>query len=244
MLLAIDIENTNSGFSLHDGTRFIAAGRCATKPEQTADEYFVWLSNLMNCMSSPLPPRSIGRVVVSAVVPQVLFNIRVLCDRYLECRPLVVGNSECRLGIDVRVDSETEVGGDLIVVDFGTATTFDVVDSDGAYIGGVIAPGVNQWIRALHGAAAALPRIDVGVPEKVVGTNTVADMRLGVFWGYVGMIGGICSKIQEERQRKMKVIGTGGLAELFERGTDIFDEIDGDLSMHGLYLIDAFNRDA
>ncbi|MCY3877347.1 MAG: type III pantothenate kinase [Rhodobacteraceae bacterium] len=258
MLLAIDIGNTNSGFSLHDGTRFIAAWRCATKPEQTADEYFVWLSNLMNYMSSPIPPRSIDRVVVSAVVPQVLFNIRVLCDRYFECRPLVVGKPECRLGIDIRVDSETEVGadrivntvgafdrygGDLIVVDFGTATTFDVVDSDGAYIGGVIAPGVNLSMRALHQAAAALPRIDVGIPERVVGTNTVACMRAGVFWGYVGLIGGICSKIQEERQRKMKVIGTGGLAGLFERGTDVFDEIDGDLTMHGLYLIDAFNRD-
>ncbi len=259
MLLAIDIGNTNSGFSLHDGTRFIAAWRCATKPDQTADEYFVWLSNLMNYMSSPIPPRSIDRVVVSAVVPQVLFNIRVLCDRYFECRPLVVGKPECRLGIGIRVDSETEVGadrivntvgafdrygGDLIVVDFGTATTFDVVDSDGAYVGGVIAPGVNLSMRALHEAAAALPRIGVGIPERVVGTNTVACMRAGVFWGYVGLIGGICSKIQEERQRKMKVIGTGGLAGLFERGTDVFDVIDGDLTMHGLYLIDALNRDA
>ena len=258
MLLAIDIGNTNSGFSLHDGTRFVAAWRCATKPERTADEYFVWLGNLMNYMNPRIPPHSIDRVIVSSVVPQVLFNISFLCDRYFGCRPLVVGKPECRLTADVRVDNEAEVGadrivnsvgafdrygGDLIVVDFGTATTFDVVDSDGAYIGGVIAPGVNLSVRALHEAAAALPRIDVDVPERVVGTNTVACMRAGVFWGYVGLIGGICSKINEERQRPMKVIGTGGLAGLFERGTDVFDEIDGDLTMHGLYLIDAFNRD-
>ncbi len=258
MLLAIDIGNTNSGFAVHDGERFIADWRCATRPEQTADEYFVWLRNLMALRDSPVQPGSIDRVIVSCVVPQVLFNIRVLCDRYFDCRPLVVGKPECRLNVDVRVDEGTLVGadrmvntvgafdrygGDLIVVDFGTATTFDVVDSDGAYVGGVIAPGVNLSIRALHEAAAALPRVDVGVPERVVGTNTEACMRSGLFWGYVGLIREICSRIQEERQREMKVIGTGGLAGLFERGTDIFDETDGELTMHGLVLIDAFNRD-
>ena len=133
-------------------------------------------------------------------------------------------------------------GGNLIVVDFGTATTFDVVDHDGAYIGGVISPGVNLSIKALHEAAAALPHIDVSQPDRVIGTNTVACMQAGVFWGYIGLIEGICTKIRAEHGTKMKVIGTGGLATLFERGTDLFDAIDNDLTLHGLVLIEAHNR--
>ena len=190
-------------------------------------------------------------------MPRVVFNIRVLCDKYYNCRPLVVGKPDCKLGVDVRVDAGTQVGadrlvntvgaydrygGDLIVVDFGTATTFDVVDQDGAYIGGVIAPGVNLSIKALHDAAAALPHIDVTLPDRVIGTNTVACMQSGVFWGYIGMIEGICRKIREEHPRNMTVIGTGGLASLFERGTDLFDKLDADLTMHGLVLIEALNR--
>ena len=133
--------------------------------------------------------------------------------------------------------------GDLIVVDFGTATTFDVVAEDGAYVGGVIAPGVNLSLQALHEAAAALPHVDVTKPDRVVGTNTVACMQSGVFWGYIGLVNGICDQIKRERDRPMKVISTGGLAPLFQQGHALFDEFEDDLTMHGLTVIHAFNKE-
>ncbi len=254
MLLAIDVGNTNTVFAVHDGRTTLAEWRCATEPERTADQYYVWLRHLMQFHEIS---GEINRVVISSVVPKVVFNMRVLSDKYFHCRPLVVGKPDCELGVAVRVDEGTLVGadrlvntvaafdrfgGDLIVVDFGTATTFDVVDQDGAYIGGVIAPGVNLSIKALHEAAAALPNIDITQPDVVIGTNTIACMQSGVFWGYIGLIEGICRKIRAEHPRPMKVIGTGGLAPLFDRGTDLFDAIENDLTMHGLILIEAQNR--
>ncbi|MEO0999229.1 MAG: type III pantothenate kinase [Pseudomonadota bacterium] len=254
MLLAIDVGNTNTVFALHDGSEFRADWRCATEHQRTADEYFVWLRTLMQLQGIEA---EIDEVIVSSVVPQVVFNLRVLCARYFDCRPVVVGKPDCVLGVDVRVDEGTIVGadrlvntvaghdrygGDLIVIDFGTATTFDVVDSDGAYIGGVIAPGVNLSVRALHEAAAALPHVDVTKPQAVVGTNTVACMQSGVYWGYVGLIEGISARIEAERERPMTVIATGGLSTLFNQGTTVIDHVDTDLTMHGLVLINARNR--
>jgi type III pantothenate kinase len=197
-------------------------------------------------------------VAISSVVPQVLFNLRVLSDRYFETRPLVVGKPEVGLGVPVRVDPTTRVGADrlvntvgaydrygpnLIVVDFGTATTFDVVGHDGAYEGGVIAPGVNLSLKALHDAAAALPFIDVSKPERVVGTDTVTCMQSGIFWGYVSLIEGVCARIRAERGVPMTVIGTGGLSTLFAQGTDVLEKIDTKLTIHGLVLIDRLNRE-
>lgn len=255
MLLAIDVGNTNTVFALHDGTASVGEWRCSTDRQRTADEYFVWLQQLMENAGLRAEVRS---VVISSVVPQVVFNLRVLADRYFHTRPKVVGKPEVTLGVPVRVDPTAHVGadrlvntvgaydrygGNLIVVDFGTATTFDVVGADGAYEGGVIAPGVNLSLKALHDAAAALPFIDVTKPDRVVGTNTVACMQSGVFWGYVGLIEGICARIREERGVPMTVIGTGGLSTLFAQGTDVLEKIDTDLTIHGLVLIDALNRD-
>jgi type III pantothenate kinase len=198
MLLAIDCGNTNTVFSIWDGTTFLATWRIATDHKRTADEYYVWLSSLMALTKTEA---TITEAIISSTVPRVVFNLRVLCDRYFNCRPLVVGKPDCQLPVAPRVDQGTTVGpdrlvntvsgfdrhgGDLIVVDFGTATTFDVVDHDGAYIGGVIAPGVNLSLEALHMAAAALPHVDVAKPAKAIGTNTVACMQSGVYWGYVG----------------------------------------------------------
>jgi type III pantothenate kinase len=169
-----------------------------------------------------------------------------------------VGKPECALPVQPRVDEGTTVGpdrlvntvagfdrygGDIIVVDFGTATTFDVVDTDGAYIGGVIAPGVNLSLEALHMAAAALPHVDVTMPDKAIGTNTVACIQSGVFWGYIGLVEGIVRQIRIERDRPMKVVATGGLAELFSQGFDLFDSIDYDLTIHGLRLINDYNKE-
>lgn len=254
MLLAIDCGNTNTVFSIWDGARFIATWRIASDHKRTADEYFVWLSTLM--MLNKVEAK-ISAAIISSTVPRVVFNLRVLCNRYFDCRPRVVGKPGCALPNPPRVDQGTTVGpdrlvnsagafdrhgGDLIVVDFGTATTFDVVDTDGAYIGGVIAPGVNLSLEALHMAAAALPHVDISRPDRVIGTNTVACMQSGVYWGYIGLVEGIVRQIRSERDRPMRVIATGGLAPLFEQGTGIFDAVEDDLTMHGLVLIHDHNE--
>ena len=255
MLLCIDTGNTNTVFSIWDGTRFLSHWRIRTDHRRTADEYYVWLSTLIAVQRFEL---QIDACIISATAPRVVFNLRVLCNRYFDCRPLVVGKPDCRLPVAPRVDEGVAVGpdrlvntvagfnrhgGNLIIVDFGTATTFDVVDFDGAYVGGVIAPGVNLSLEALHMAAAALPHIDVAKPIKAIGTNTVACMQSGVYWGYIGLIEGIVREVRRERDQPMKVVATGGLASLFAQGTELFDAIEDDLTMRGLVLINDHNKD-
>ncbi|MEM7212481.1 MAG: type III pantothenate kinase [Pseudomonadota bacterium] len=255
MLLAIDVGNTNTVFALHDGDAFISEWRCSTESTRTADQYFVWLRQLLQ--HAGLDGVMIDEVVISNTAPATLFNLRVFCDRYFNCRPLVVGKEDCLLPVEIRVDNPSEVGADrlvntisahhsygpnLIVLDFGTATTFDVVGSDGAYVGGVIAPGVNLSLEALKNAAAHLPQVDITMPQHVVGTNTVACIQSGAFWGYVGLIEGVCARIAAERDRKMTVIATGGLSPLFARATDAIHKTDPDITMRGLVLIRDFNR--
>jgi type III pantothenate kinase len=255
MLLTIDCGNTNTVFSIWDGAKFLSTWRIATDWRRTADEYFVWLSGLMQMRGVSA---TITDVIISSTVPRVVFNLRVLSDRYFNTRPLVVGKPDCRLPVPPRVDEGTQVGpdrlvntagafdrhgGNLIVVDFGTATTFDVVEDDGAYVGGIIAPGVNTSLEALHSAAAALPHVDVSRPQRVVGTNTVACMQAGIWFGYLGLVKEICARIKAERDREMTVIGTGGLAALFGASDVLFDRIEDDLTMHGLTVIHAFNKE-
>lgn len=255
MLLAIDCGNTNTVFAIWDGEKFLATFRTSTEWQRTADQYYVWLSTLMQHQGLPM---DIDEMIISSTVPRVVLNLRILADRYFDTRPLVVGKSECLLPAPPRVDEGTQVGpdrlvntagafdrhgGNLIVVDFGTATTFDVVDVDGAYVGGVIAPGVNLSLEALHMAAAALPHVDISKPQRVVGTNTVACMQSGVFWGYIGLVREICDRIRAERGASMRVISTGGLAPLFQQAEKLFDVFEDDLTMHGLTVIHRYNKD-
>ncbi|KAA0914761.1 type III pantothenate kinase [Aquicoccus porphyridii] len=255
MLLCIDCGNTNTVFSIWDGERFLCTLRTSTHHSRTADAYFTWFSTLIKHYGIET---DITEVIISSTVPRVVFNLRVFADRFFNCRPLVVGRPECLLPHPPRVDAGTQVGpdrlvntaaafdrhgGDIIVVDFGTATTFDVVAADGAYVGGVIAPGVNLSLEALHMAAAALPHVDIAKPQKVVGTNTVACIQSGVFWGYVGLVKEICVRIRGERDREMKIIATGGLAPLFQQSEDLFDRFEDDLTMHGLTVIHAYNKE-
>lgn len=256
MLLCIDTGNTNTVFSIWDGTSFIGTWRASTEHQRTSDQYFVWLSTLMEAQG--LKDVVIDEVVISSTVPRVVFNLRVLCDRYFNCRPLVVGKPECLLPQAPRVEEGVRPGpdrlanaagayerhgGNVVVVDFGTATNFDVVADDGAYIGGVIAPGVNLSLEALHMGAAALPHVDITQPDKVIGTNTVECIQSGVFWGYTGLIEGLTARIKQEYGAPMKVVGTGGLAPLFAQGDAIFDTIEDDLTMHGLTVIHRFNKE-
>lgn len=255
MLLAIDCGNTNTVFSIWDGKRFLCTLRTSTHHARTADAYFTWYSTLVKHYGIEA---DITDVIISSTVPRVVFNLRVFADRFFGCRPLVVGKPECLLPHPPRVDTGTYVGpdrlvntagaydrhgGDLVVVDFGTATTFDVVSEDGAYIGGVIAPGVNLSLEALHMAAAALPHVDISNPQTVIGSNTVACIQSGVYWGYIGLVREICTRIKEERRRAMTVVATGGLAPLFQQSADLFEVLEEDLTMHGLTVIHQFNKD-
>ncbi|MEM9708849.1 MAG: type III pantothenate kinase [Pseudomonadota bacterium] len=255
MLLCIDCGNTNTVFSIWDGSEFIATYRTSTEWQRTADQYYVWLSTLM--LHQGIAAK-IEEVIISSTVPRVVFNLRVFCDRYFQTRPLVVGKPDCALPAEPRVDEGTQIGpdrlvnaagaferhgGDLIVVDFGTATTFDVVAEDGAYIGGVIAPGVNLSLEALHQAAAALPHVDVTRPQGVIGTNTVACMQSGVYWGYVGLVREISERIRGEYDLEMRIVGTGGLAPLFQDSNGLFDRVEDDLTMHGLTVIHQYNKE-
>jgi type III pantothenate kinase len=254
MLFVVDVGNTNTVFAVFQGTRKRSEWRCSTNNLRTADEYFVWLKSLMEL--SKIDFGAINSVIISSVVPQVVFNLRVLASRYFSCRPIVVGKSDCLIPIDIRVDPGTMVGadrivnsvgafnrygGNLVVVDFGTATTFDIVDYDGAYIGGIIAPGVNLSMKALHDEAAALPYIDISKPKDIIGTNTVECMQSGIFWGYLSLIEGLIDKIQKKRETKIQVIATGGLATLFSLDTSVFDKVDLDLTLAGLVDIYNFN---
>jgi type III pantothenate kinase len=250
MLLAIDAGNTNVVFAVHDGTEWRGRWRIATDPDRTSDEYAVWLLALMQYAG--LRPADVQRCVIGTVVPVALYNLRRLCRDWFGNEPLIA-RSILDWGFEIKVDQPQEVGADrllnalaahhhyqgpLIVIDLGTATTFDVVDEKGAYLGGVIAPGINLSVEALHRAAARLPRIGIGRPQAAIGRNTVSAMQSGIFWGYVGMIEGIVARIRNEADfPRMKVIATGGLAPLLAEGTTLIERVDPDITLEGLRLL-------
>ena len=249
MLLAIEQGNTNTLFAIHDGNAWTAQWRSSTESSRTADEYAVWLMQLVHLQGLTLD--SFKACIISSVVPQSIFNLRNLSRRYLKVEPLVIGDN-AELGIEVRIEKPSEAGADrlvnavggfmsyggpLIIIDSGTATTFDVVGADGAFEGGVIAPGVNLSMQALHTAAAKLPRVAIQRPEHIIGKDTVGAMQAGVFWGYIGLIEGLISRIKEEYGQPMKVVATGGVVSLFEGATDAIDIFDGDLTIRGMLEI-------
>ena len=256
MLLAIEQGNTNTLFAVHDGRDWIAQWRTATESTRTADEYAVWLSQLLTMRGLEL--KALDGCIISSVVPQSIFNLRNLSRRYLSVEPLVIGDN-VDLGIPVRILKPSEAGadrlvnaigahleypGDLIVIDSGTATTFDIIAADGAFEGGIIAPGVNLSLQALHEAAAMLPRIAIQKPDKVIGKDTVSNMQSGVFWGYIALIEGLVARIKAEWGKPMTVIGTGGVVSLFEGATDSIDRFDPDLTIRGLLEIWRRNQDS
>jgi type III pantothenate kinase len=256
MLLAIDCGNTNTLFAVHDGRRWRAQWRTATHTTRTADEYAVWLSQLMAMQRLDLA--DIDACVISSVVPQSLFHLRNLSRRYLNADPLVVGDEGVDIGIAVKIERPEEAGadrlvnalgcrvqypGDLIIVDSGTATTFDVISGEGAFLGGIIAPGINLSMQALHNAAAQLPRIAIERPAKVIGTNTVGAMQSGVFWGYIDLIDGLIARIKAEHGQPMTVIATGGVASLFEGASSAIDHFDADVTIRGLLELWRRNKD-
>ncbi|MEO0411290.1 MAG: type III pantothenate kinase [Pseudomonadota bacterium] len=258
MLLAIDSGNTNTVFAVLDGQKILHKWRISTANARTADEYMVWISQLMSL--AKLDHKSIDGAIIATVVPPTLFQLRSLCRTYFSVEPLVVGEENVELGIHVNLPNPNEAGADrlvnavagyarysgpLIIIDFGTATTFDVVTQTGDYEGGVISPGINLSIDALDRAAAKLPRIAVEVPRQgqVIGKSTITAMQSGVMWGYVGLLEGLVDRITAEFGAAMTVIATGGLAVVFETQSQVIDHVDTDLTLRGLALIFERNAD-
>ena len=233
MLLAIDAGNTNIVFAVCTGGEVRAQWRAATATPRTADEYAVMLGPLLALEGLTLP--DLNAAIISTVVPAALFDLRQFCRRYLKCEPLLVKDPNLDLGLGINVDRPQSVGADRLV------NTFDVVGADGAYDGGVIAPGVNLSAEALHQAAAMLPRVAIQRTQNVIGKDTVPAMQSGLFWGYIGLIETIVAKIKEEIGQPMTVIATGGLANLFYKQTPVIEHLDPDLNIRGLMLIHARN---
>jgi type III pantothenate kinase len=254
VLLAIDAGNTNIVFAVFDGDRMAGAWRISTDARRTGDEYAVLLTQLL--ASCGLAPSDIDAAILSSVVPLATANLVRLCERHFATAAMIVGRPGVALPARNLVERPEEVGADrlvnavaaahafeppLIVIDFGTATTFDVVDRNGDYRGGVIAPGINLSMEALHAASAKLPKVDVAKPARVIGSGTVGAMQSGIYWGYIGLIEGLVARIRHEFGAPMKVIATGGLAPLFADATAVIDTVDSDLTLRGLLLIHRFN---
>ena len=255
MLLAIDCGNTNFVFAIFDGDELKGSWRASSDPHRTTDEYLVWLTHLMGLKG--ITPADIDSSIIASVVPDALYALASLCTHYFNADPLIVGRPGVTTGIEIKIDRPETVGADrlanaiaahacyggpLIVVDFGTATNFDVVDADGAFVGGVLAPGVDLSLEALASAAAKLPRIRVRKPERVIGKGTEEAMESGIFWGYVGLVEGLVARIKEEFGAAMTVVATGGLAPLFDRASPVIDHTDRELTLRGLLHIYRLNK--
>src|SRR3954452_13123099 len=252
MLLAIDAGNTNLVFALVKDGEIRARWRIATDPRRTADQYAVWLHQLLELEG--YQGADVGAVIIGTVVPRAVHNLQVLATKYFHVDPLIAGQGAAAWPIALDVDEPQNVGadralnviaahakypGELIVIDFGTATTFDLVDGSGAYKGGIIAPGINLSLDALVSAAAKLPRIAIEAPDEtsVIGRTTESQMLIGIYWGYVAMLEGLAERMKRELGRPATVVATGGLADLFDKHTNLFDAIEPDLTIQGLSLL-------
>jgi type III pantothenate kinase len=256
MLLCINANNTNVKFAVYDGEKPVGDWRLKTEAGRTADQYVVWLNQLM--IMAGLDFKQITGAIIASVVPASLFHLTMLCEQHLKTKPLVVGDPAVKLGIQVKMDIPVAtVGADrlanavgghmtyrrpLIIVDFGTATTFDVADGQGNYLGGAISPGINLSVEILHSATAMLPSIAVERPARVIGKSTTEAMQSGIFWGYVGLVEGMVQRITSEFGADLAVIATGGLAPLFVGVTPLIHHLDPEITMRGLVEIYRRNK--
>ena len=253
-LLAIDAGNTNIMFALFSNGSPLHRWRVATIHHRTADEYAVILSQLMQ--NNGIEKRQIRNIIIGSVVPPIMLALGKLCANFFKIKPLIVGDN-IKIPIKVKIDNPKEIGADrvlnavaahklykkpAIIVDFGTATTFDIVDKHGSYLGGVIAPGINLSLSALQAAASQLPMVWIKKPAKVIGKNTKEAMQSGIYWGYIGLIEGMVARIKTELKEKPIVIATGGLAPMFAENTKVIEKIEPDLTLIGLNEIYKFQR--
>ncbi|CAM3961171.1 type III pantothenate kinase [Cohnella lubricantis] len=249
MILVVDVGNTNIVLGLYEGQTLKQHWRLSTNRSATVDEYGVMLFNLFQIAG--VRREDVEGVIVSCVVPPIMPTLERLFRKYVGREPLVVGPG-IKTGLNIRYENPKEVGADrivnavagierygapLIIVDFGTATTFDYIDPSGAYLGGVIMPGIGISAEALYERASKLPRVELSKPRHVIGRNTVAAMQSGIIFGYAGQIDGIVGRIRKEHKVSPKVVATGGLAKLIADETETIDEVDEMLTLEGLRLI-------
>lgn len=250
MLLAIEAGNTNVVFALYDGKEIVHSWRCKTDPARTADEYASWLYPLF--LNAEIDFVEVKNAIISSVVADANFNLRRLCEKHFTCTPVIVGQDPIELDIKVKIKKPEEMGADrllhamavkhyykypAIVVDFGTSTTYDVIDEHGDHCGGIISPGINLSMAALRQAAGALPKIAIKRTETVIGKDTVHAMQSGMYWGVISSVEGMVARLSKEMGVKPYVIATGGLSPLFAEGTDAIDLHDEDLTMKGLIAV-------
>ncbi len=250
MLLVIDVGNTNTKFAILNGTKLCALWKSQTNRWRTSNEYGIWLKQLME--DKGIKGEDFTGAVISCVVPEAIESLFILCKNLFNVKPIIVGKSDVNLGIKFLVDCPDLVGADRlanvvgtsgcykgpqIIIDFGTATTFDVIDVDGNFHGGVIVPGINLSLEALCRRASMLSGVEVGPTKTIIGKDTKSAMQAGLYWGYVGMIEGLVTRIQGEFGEAMGVVATGGLASLFSDGTDVIKYIDPELTIRGLRII-------
>ncbi|EEG76657.1 type III pantothenate kinase [Dethiobacter alkaliphilus] len=254
MLLAVDVGNTNIVLGVYQGRDLKVSWRVSTNRLQTGDEYGVILKNLF--VQAGVDDRDLTGMIVSSVVPPLMFSLQEMANRYFGLEPLVVGPG-MKTGLNISVENPREVGADrivnavaaielygapLIIVDFGTATTFDAISEQGHYLGGAIAPGISISTEALFQRAAKLPRVELAVPKRVIGRDTITSMQSGIIYGFVGQVDGIVRKMIPEFPTRPKVIATGGLAELIARESEALEIINPLLTLEGLRIIHERNR--
>lgn len=254
MLLTIDIGNTNVTYGVFEGEQLRATWRMATNVNQMADEYAALLLNLLN--HNDIAISDIKNITICSVVPPLTTAFTDLSERYFHITPLMIG-AGVKTGVRIRFDNPREVGpdrianaaaahhlytGPVIVVDMGTATTFDTVSREGDWIGGAVAPGIAVAAEALFARTATLPRVELVHPKQAIGTNTISAMQSGIVFGYVGLIEGIVARIQQELEEKAIVIATGGYASLMAGETSIIKAVNPDLTLIGLRLIYEMNK--
>ena len=258
MLLAIDCGNTNVVFALFDGDMSQGEWRIETKQGRTSDEYAAWFSHLLSLQDNRFS--DIADVIIASVVPVVTEHLVRFSIRHLQHKPMIVGEPDVKLGVSIDIDMPSQVGADrlvnahaaavsadlpAIILDFGTATTFDLIKKGNIYAGGVIAPGIALSVQALSAAAARLPEIEItafSADMPVIGRDTKAAMRSGIFWGYVAMIEGVIARISDTQDEALTIIATGGLAHLFAPHIKVISRVDNQLTMRGLVQIFDMNK--
>lgn len=248
MLLVLDVGNTNTTLGLYDGDTLTHSWRLTSERQRTVDEYGIMCRSLLNLCD--LQSDAITGIAVSSVVPPLDFTLYKMAELYFKVQPLFI--SAKNAGMPLRIDNPAEVGSDRVVnavaafekyggasiiVDFGTATNFDVISKDGEYMGGIICPGIQISADALFQRAARLYRVDIRRPETVIGTNTTACVQSGLYYGSIGLVDGILEKMIEELGTETHVIATGGLAPLISKGSRLIESVDQDLTLEGLKLI-------
>ncbi|MCK4260646.1 MAG: type III pantothenate kinase [Halanaerobiales bacterium] len=253
MILVIDVGNTNTVMGVYQGENLVSHWRVSSSRNKTVDEYGILFKNLLS--NSEIDPAKIDRILISSVVPPLVTTLEKVSEKYFGLFPDVIGPGT-KTGINIKTDNPREVGADrivnavaayylyggpLIIVDFGTATTFCALNSKGDYLGGAILPGIGIASEALFARASKLPRIELVKPEKVIGKNTITSMQAGIIYGYVGQVDGIITRMQKELGEKATVVATGGLALLMDSETEAIDVVNPFLTLQGLMIIDKMN---